>query len=389
MNSNSTASPSCIGNQFEMGPIRPPSEAHSLLIRVTRNCHWNRCKFCPVYKGHSFSIRPVDAVKHDIDLIHKYSELILDRYNDPVSVPANEFMRLIDDIPPDELPAFDAALAWLSNGAKSVFLQDADALFTPVSQLSDILQHLMNRFPHIERVTTYARTSTILKNNIDDLIALRNAGLTRVHVGLESGSDRVLRMMRKGATKAMHVRAGLRVKQAGLELSEYVMPGLGGQELSIEHAVETADALNQIDPHFIRLRQLAIPERAPLFIDQTLGRFRGCTDLMIVQELRLFIESLEVSSTLLSDHILNILPELEGQLPADKNKMCALLDDFLRLSPYEQFLFQIGRRTAIMNSFSDLRDPSKRSKVTLICQRYGISPENANVVVQQLMQQFI
>ncbi len=382
-------SPGECAGRFETGPIRPPSEAHSLLVRVTRNCHWNRCKFCPVYKGRPFSVRSVEEVKHDIDRVHKYSELILAKYDDPVSVTTHEFMRLLDEIPPAELPAFDAALAWLCNGAKSVFLQDADALFVPAPQLIEILQHLMARFPQIERVTTYARSSTVLKIDEEDLIALRSAGLTRVHTGLESGSDRVLRMMKKGATKSIHVKAGLKVKRAGLELSEYVMPGLGGQDLSGEHAAETADALNQIDPHFIRIRQLAVPEQAPLFVDLSQGQFRYCTDRMVVRELKALIEALEVSSTIVSDHILNLLPELEGRLPADRGRMLAVLDNFLNLSPEEQFLFQVGRRISVMSQLSDLYDPSRRAKTIMFCQTHGITMENVDDVTQRLMQQFI
>jgi hypothetical protein len=184
----------------------------------------------------------------------------------------------------------------------------------------------------VNRVTSYSRSSTIARIDEEDLKAIREAGLDRVHVGLESGSDNVLKRVKKGATKAIHVSAGLKAKSARLELSEYIMPGLGGVRLSEEHALETADALNQINPDFIRLRQLAIPIGAPLSKDLMEGRFEMCSDPMVAGEVLTLIESLNgITSVVKSDHILNLFSEVEGTLPEDKERMLEPLRTFLSM----------------------------------------------------------
>jgi len=132
-------------------------------------------------------------------------------------------------------------------------------------ELVKILKHLREKFPEVERVTSYARSRTIAKKDIEELKEIRAAGLDRIHIGLESGADAVLEIVCKGASQAEEVEAGRKAKEAGFELSEYVMPGLGGRKLSREHARETAKALNQINPDFIRLRTLGVPPRALLY----------------------------------------------------------------------------------------------------------------------------
>ena len=157
--------------RYEMGPIRPPSEASSLLIRVTRNCEWNRCLFCPVYKDTDFSIRPIEHVKRDIDLIRDYTDFL---------------QHPTDNIVIEEPLAYDSAMRWSIHNMKSVFLQDADALAIGAPNLAKILNHLKDSFPNIERVTSYARSSTLNKMTVEDLSTLRDAGLTRIHVGMEA-----------------------------------------------------------------------------------------------------------------------------------------------------------------------------------------------------------
>ena len=361
--------------RYEMGPIRPPSEASSLLIRVTRNCEWNRCLFCPVYKDTEFSVRPVEYVKHDIDLIREYVDFLLDPYDGAVI---------------EEPLAYDSAMRWLSVNMKSVFLQDADSLVIGAHNLTAILNHLKDNFPNIERVTSYARSSTINKTNIEDLIVLREAGLSRIHVGLESGSDLVLKMVRKGASKDIHIQAGLKVKEAGMELSEYIMPGLGGRGLSEDHAIESADALNKINPDFVRLRPLAFPVRAPLYELMTSGQFDKCNDVELVRELHTLIGGLEgISSYLVSDHILNLFADLKGQLPDDKDFMLSILQRFLDLDEEEQLLYRFGRRLGTFTSLEDLHDTSRRVRVKQVMSEHNVNPQNIDGLIDQMMQRFI
>lgn len=374
---------------FEQGPIRPPSEAYSLFIRATRNCPWNRCTFCPVYKGTRFSIRPVKHVKRDIDMVHRYVEILQQKADESGHIDHTEIIRVAETVEPADRQAFRAAFNWLACGAASVFLQDANSLIVKPADLVEILTHLKMRFPWVERITSYARAHTVARMKDDDLKAINDAGLNRIHIGLESGSDKVLEMVKKGATREMQIRAGLKVKRAEMELSEYTMPGLGGRALSEEHALQTADALNQINPDFIRLRPLAIPNRVPLFEDYQAGRFEKCTDRMMVEEILTFIGKLDgITSVVKSDHVLNLFADLEGTLPRDKERMLAILRAFLAMAPERQRLYQVGRRLGIFSGLSDMKDPHRLANAERACQEL-VTPDNADEIVDELIKRFI
>lgn len=374
---------------FEQGPIRPPSEAGSLLVRVTRNCPWNRCKFCPVYKGAHFSRRPVAHVIRDIDAVHAAVQTL--------SRPGGEAMASEDLArlqagggSPKDPWAWQAAAHWLRCGQESVFLQDADSLVIGAPDLAAILAHLLKRFPGVRRVTSYARSATVARMDPGALRELREAGLNRLHIGLESGANEVLRLMHKGTTRQNQITAGLKVKQAGMELSEYYMPGLGGRGLWRANAQETAGALNEINPDFIRLRTLAIPQGAPLYDDHQEGRFQTLTDLEMVQELQLFLESLgSITSVVQSDHLLNLLPEVEGELPRDQGRMLAVIANLLALSREEQVLFQVGRRTGVFSGLKDLNNPWRRSRAEEIIRTNRITAENVDNLLAELRRRFV
>ncbi len=375
---------------FEQGPIRPPSESQSLLLRVTRNCPWNRCTFCPVYKGTRFSVRPVEHVKKDIDSVHRYVEILKNMAEKSDYISRTDIVKIAKKTDPDELRASVAAFKWFSDGMRSVFIQDANSLIIKPADLIDILNHLKMRFPRIERITSYARSHTIARIKDDDLKAMKDAGLNRIHIGLESGSNQVLEMVKKGVTKETHIKAGLKVKKAGMELSEYVMPGLGGIELSDVHAIETADALNRINPHFIRLRSLTIPKGIPLFQDYIEGRFQKCTEIMMVKEILMFIENLDgLTSAVKSDHILNLFEDLEGTLPQDKEHMTNILKDFLAMPPEKQCLYQVGRRLGIFSGLGDMENSGLAAKAEDACIQLGINPENVDETIDEMMKRFI
>lgn len=377
-------------NGFEQGPIRPPSEAHSLLVRVTRNCPWNRCTFCPVYKESRFSIRPVSHVKKDIDSVYRCVEMIRKTADRTGNAPLAEIRRAAGNDVNLDPGAFNAALHWVAGGMQSVFIQDANSLIIRPLDLVEILTHLKTRFPRVERVTSYARSHTIARMNDGHLKALRDAGLNRIHIGLESGSDTVLKMAKKGVTQKTHILAGIKTKKAGMELSEYVMPGLGGKTFSKEHALETADVLNRINPDFIRLRTLAIPNSVELYDDYASGRFEKCTDRMMAEEVLLFIESLNgISSVVKSDHILNLFQNLEGKLPGDKENMTGILRRFLDMPPDRQCVYQVGRRLGFFSRLSDMKNPRRMERAEKACKTFGITPENVDEVIDELMKRFI
>jgi len=375
---------------FEQGPIRPPSEANSLLIRVTRNCPWNHCTFCPVYKGSRFSIRPVSHVKQDIDAVHRFIGMFKVFADDHGRITRMDIRKMFEGIDPGDSQALQAALNWYAGGMRSIFIQDANSLIIKPEELIDVLTHLKNRFPWVDRITSYARSHTIARISDDNLRAMGTAGLNRIHIGLESGSDQVLKMAKKGVSKETHIKAGVKVKRAGIELSEYVMPGLGGQRFSEDHALETADALNRINPDFIRLRTLAIPNRVPLFDDFSKGRFKKCTDRMMVKEIMLFLENLNgIDSMIKSDHILNLFQEVEGKLPEEKDRILAPLREFAGLGPDRQCLYQVGRRLGIFSRLSDMESSHRIAKVEKTCLQLGITPENVDDTVDELMKRFI
>ncbi|MDA8402966.1 MAG: radical SAM protein [Desulfobacteraceae bacterium] len=375
---------------FEQGPIRPPSEADSLLIRITRNCPWNRCTFCPVYKGEPFSLRPADHVILDIDAVSRHVQSLI-RMSDPAGrISQTDMNTCLGRLSVTERPAFAAAANWFTASMQSIFLQDANSLIIKPEDLIRILRHLTTCFPWVRRITSYARSHTIAKISDDFLNAFRMAGLNRIHIGLESGSDEVLKRVKKGVDKKTHILAGRKVKNAGIELSEYVMPGLGGKTLSRIHALETADALNQINPDFIRLRTLAIPDHVELHEEYALGRFEKLTDVETAEELLLFLETLDgIASAVQSDHILNLFQEVEGKLPEDKDRIIGVVRQFLGLAPRWRMLYQVGRRLGLFFRLSDMSNSQQVDRVDEICRRNGITPDNVDDMIFDLMKRFI
>lgn len=375
---------------FEQGPIRPPSEARSLLIRVTRNCPWNRCAFCPVYKGRRFSVRPEAHVIADIDAIHRHVSSLRELADGEGRILRGDISDCLQDLPEHERQAFSAALNWFAGGMSAIFLQDANSLVIKPDSLIRILRHLRSRFPWVDRITSYARSHTVARISDDNLKQMHEAGLNRIHIGLESGSDAVLERIQKGVDKRTQVKAGQKVKAAGMELSEYVMPGLGGRDLSLEHALETADALNQINPDFIRLRTLAIPGGIPLAEAHQKGQFSKLTDIEMVREIRRFVENLDgITSMIASDHILNLFEEVQGRLPEAKSGILEVLDRFLVLPPRERCLYQVGRRLGIFRRLIDMDSTKRREKVAAFCDQHGIGPENVDGVIDEMMKRFI
>ncbi|WP_419176407.1 radical SAM protein [Desulfosediminicola sp.] len=370
---------------FEQGPIRPPSEAESLLIRISRNCPWNRCTFCPVYKGTTFSLRPVEHVLRDIDTVKWYVDAILD---------ARRTGSSLENIAPpgqqQDNYAINGAYNFISGGMKSIFLQDGNSLIIKPDDLIRILRHLRQAFPNVERVTSYARSHTIARISDDHLAQMAEAGLNRIHIGMESGSDEVLKMVKKGTDKATQIHAGKKIKRAGMQLSEYYMPGLGGKSLWQENAEETADALNQINPDFIRLRTLAMPTAAPLTQQFRNNEFDKMGEVDTSRELLLFLESLDgITSAVRSDHVLNLFPEVDGVLPGDKEQMMRPVREFLELEPEEQLLFCIGRRTHRISSIGDLKNPVTRDYAQQMCDQFGARVDNMDQVIDRIMQRYI
>jgi len=351
---------------YEQGPIRPPSEAYSLLLRVTRNCPWNRCEFCHTYKKEKFSLRTVEEVKRDIRTIQEIiSEIKSLSWR--VGLGGESAAPLVNFIlkdPQHYSDGFRQVALWLYNGGKNVFLQDGDNLILKTDQFVEILNDLKNTFPSIERITTYSRSKTVSKKSLEELQGLKRAGLSRIHIGLETGYDPLLQYIKKGVTAQEHIEAGKKVRGSGISLSEYVILGLGGKGMWREHAMETAKVLNQINPDFIRVRTLKVLKTMLLYQKIEKGEFMPLNDDEIVEEERLLIEHLEgITSTFVSDHILNLLQEVEGKLLEEKEKMLRLIDCYLSLPKEEKNNFRLGRRAGVYQSVEDLSKPELRNQI--------------------------
>lgn len=378
---------------IEQGPIRPPSEAHSLLLRVTRNCSWNRCEFCHIYKGRKFSPRTVEEVKKDIDTIKDIvSEIKSTSWNLGYGGRINT--ALADSIlkrPEAYRDGYRSILLWLFAGARTVFLQDANNLILRTKNLVEILNYLKDSFPSVNRITTYSRARTVARKSVDELRELHQAGLSRIHMGLESGYDPILEYVQKGVTAREHIDAGRKIKQSGISLSEYIMPGLGGKSMWKEHAIETARVLNEIDPDFIRVRTLKVLDIMPLHSRIEKGEFELLSDDEMVEEEKLLIENLDgITSRFTSDHILNLLEELEGDFPEAKGKLLAVINRYLDLSRPERENFRLGRRAGFYRSLDDMENPELRSRVDAIMRRIEKQhPGELDRIISELMESFL
>ncbi|MDI6857568.1 MAG: radical SAM protein [Dehalococcoidia bacterium] len=288
---------------YELPPIRPPSEARSLLIRVMRGCPWNYCTFCSVYKDlpRKNMLRSTDEVKGDIDALRASA---------------------------DELRAQGYRVE-----PRTAFLADSNAVIIKTEDLIDIIAYLRAAFPSLERVTSYARAKTLLAKDTGELRLLHDAGLDRLHVGLESGDDGVLATVKKGATAREMTEGGRKAKEAGFELSLYIMPGLGGTARSADHIRGTVDVLNAVDPDFIRVRPLQVVPGTPLFDDMIAGAFEPLSLVEMLEELRHIVAGLQTTGNICFDHFMNAPifdQSWEGyKLPESKEHLLTIMDEAL------------------------------------------------------------
>lgn len=361
-------------NGFELGPIRPPSEAYSLLLRINRGCGWNKCRFCGFYRDVPFSIRRAEDVKKDIDLIKYWVDVFQDK------APPRQAKSDAD------YEALSMAYHWVQSGMGSVFFQDGNGLLMNPDELTDVLEYLNATFPQIQRITTYARSDTINRLSLDRLKRYRELKLNRFHIGLETGNDHILKMMRKGVTKQAQIEAGIKAMAAGIEINEFYMPGMGGREYARQSALDTADVMNQVNPDFIRIRSMALAENLEMYEDYEKGILTRPNDVETIGEIRLFLQNLHgITSWVDSDHILNILLELKGRLPQDKDRMLALIDRFLDLPEDTQNIFRLGRRLGVMGQLADLRNEILVDRVKQTMDQAHVDKTNIDAVCDRLM----
>jgi radical SAM superfamily enzyme YgiQ (UPF0313 family) len=284
------------------GPIyRPPSEADSLLVQATVGCPHNRCTFCMVYKKSRFRVRPTAEIVEDLVQARRiYGE-----------------------------------------GVRTLFFPAGNTIAMPTAALAEICRQAYALFPRLQRLTVYGSSQFLYRKGLEQLRLLAQAGLTRIHVGLESGDDEILARIQKGATAAEQIAAGVMARQAGLEFSAYVMLGIGGQEQSAAHVRETVAALNAIRPAFLRLRTFVPKIRTPLLQDVLAGRFQMLTPHEVIRETIGLLEGLTVPTRVVSDHYTNYV-QVSGNLPEDKAAMLHVLHRALARDPASFRPFFIG-----------------------------------------------
>ena len=269
---------------------RPPGEWKSYLLQCTIGCSNNQCTFCGMYKEKTFRLRPVEEILEDIDM----------------------------------------ARAYYGPGLERVFLMDGDAIIMRTGDLLQVLHKLYQSFPHLEKVTLYAGPRSTLAKSPEELRALHQAGLSRAYLGVESGSDQVLRFIHKGVDAAQMLLAGQRLVEAGIDLWVTVILGItgargegGGWE---EHIRATAQLINAMRPRHLSAMTFAPAKGTPLGEDVLAGRFEVCSPEHILEECRLLVELLDVNPLhFTSNHASNYLP-LKGGLPEDREKFLSLID---------------------------------------------------------------
>ena len=349
---------------FRIGPIRPPSEANSLLIQVTNGCTWNKCRFCQLYRHTKFKAYSADSIRADIDNIAYWADRVR-KYQckgSPGTADCSaswdldginaELAALEDDA---ERQCMYTVANWLLAGGENVFLQDGNSTALSSGRLTDVLVYLRQVFPQIKRITSYGRAENLSRSTAADYAELKAAGLDRIHSGFESGSDAVLTRINKGVTQEQQIRAGQAVKAGGIELSIYFMPGVGGKDLSSSNAEGTAEVINSVDPDFVRVRTAAIKPGTELYWDWQEGKFELCSDDDKVREIRRVIELADenLSTYLVSDHMINLLQNVEGYI-ADK-RMLQVIDRYLDLPEEDRRIFQLLRRTLRAYDLDDMK----------------------------------
>jgi len=273
---------------YEGNIIRPPSEAHSIILQVSVGCSHNKCTFCGAYKGVRFRIKDAAAINNDIAFAARYCK-----------------------------------------NQNRVFLADGDALIIPTARLEEIFCTIRENLPWVNRISLYGNTKSILKKTVADLQGLKKLGLDRVYLGLESGHDPTLETIRKGVNAEQMITAAEKVRTAGLFLSVTVLLGIAGRAQSAHHAMETGRVLTRMKPNQIAALTLMLLENTPLYNDVRSGTFQLPDRGMLLEELGTLVEFINLERVQFqANHASNYLP-ISGRLAKDKERILGIIADGL------------------------------------------------------------
>lgn len=281
--------------RYEGSLYRPPSEAYSLIVQATIGCTHNKCTFCSMYKDKKFRIRNTDEIIEDFKI-------------------AREKYKYV----------------------KRIFIADGDALAIKTKELVKIFSFVKEFFPECERVGIYGSPRAILSKTNEELDKLKSLGLGIIYLGVESGSDKILKDIKKGVTREEMVRAGKMVVKSGIELSITLISGIGGQKDSYEHAVESAKIINEINPNYVGLLTLLVEENTPLYEDVENGQFTLLTPKEVLLETKKMVENINVENCIFrSNHASNYVA-LKGTLPKDKDIILSQIEEGLKIANLDE-----------------------------------------------------
>ncbi|MGJ0847602.1 radical SAM protein [Tissierella praeacuta] len=281
--------------RYEGSLYRPPSEAYSLIVQATIGCTHNKCTFCSMYKDKKFRIRNTDEIIEDFKI-------------------AREKYKYV----------------------KRIFIADGDALAIKTKELVKIFSFVKEFFPECERVGIYGSPRAILSKTNEELDKLKSLGLGIIYLGVESGSDKILKDIKKGVTREEMVRAGKMVVKSGMELSITLISGIGGQKDSYEHAVESAKIINEINPNYVGLLTLLVEENTPLYEDVKNGQFTLLTSKEVLLETKKMVENINVENCIFrSNHASNYVA-LKGTLPKDKDIILSQIEEGLKIANLDE-----------------------------------------------------
>jgi radical SAM superfamily enzyme YgiQ (UPF0313 family) len=277
-----------IGSIYEGSVFRPPSEARSLILQATIGCSHNRCTFCVTYMEKKFRIKSFEEIEKDVQTV---------------------------------LPFY--------GNAERIFLADGNALVIPTKDLVRILALLKDNFPNLKRIGIYASPQDIRKKSESELGELKEAGLGIIYIGLESGSDAILKRIRKGALSKQMIEAAQKVKNAGITLSVIFILGLGGRKESREHAERTAEVLSKMDPDYIGGLTLMVIKGTKIYEEVKEGELEILEPIEVFAELEVLIKNLNLTQCVFrANHASNYIP-VGGTLPKDKEEMLTKIQRIL------------------------------------------------------------
>lgn len=274
--------------QYSQPLFRPPSEAYSLILQVTSGCSWNKCAFCEMYSSKQFKIKPFNQIQNEILEI------------------ANSAIKF-----------------------NKIFLADGDAMVLSFNKLKQILEEINFQFPKVRRISAYAKPKDINSKSVNELIELKLLGLGLLYVGIESGDDEVLKNINKGETYQTTLEALQKAKQAGIKLSVMILNGLGGRELSKQHAINSAKLINEVQPEYVSTLVLSFPYGEAHFIKKYKGKFTMQNQLELIEEMGIFLEHTNLQQSVFrSDHASNYLV-LKGILSKDKEILVSKINNVI------------------------------------------------------------